>query len=475
MAVSKVGVALLAGCFVLSCSFTRAEQDNCRTNDECRVAFGVGSICGDNGFCQPSIEQPRCATTEPENLLSGATSDRAIIGTLIDGSLMTHVARGNAVRLAVIDANNAGGFDREFGLVICDISANFEGDGMSRSEAAVAMALHLENVVGALAIVGPPGSEEAESVFEATTDVVLVTPSATSPALTQLEPVPASDDAPGRLWRTAPTDEEQAQQIVSDLMTRSVTDVYIMAQNGAYGDGLLTLLGEQLSEVPSVRFETSGQLSSAVGVVAESTASEVIFISSDTSDTVDFLTAASADSRLNTRRFFLTDAAANQDLLTGLAALPMTERDELISRIRGTRPANDARLARDFASRYRIEFGQNDIDALTFTAHSYDAGWLALYGIVWSELQEGGIARDGVRRGLRQVSSGTPIDVGELSWPTVLSEFAAGNSIDVSGASGALNYDPAAEERSEGGGSFGVWLISGDGARICVAGDTDCL
>lgn len=462
-------------CCALSCTFTRAEQDDCRDNAECRAAFGLGWICGGGGFCEEAAPQPRCASTEPENLF-GSTEPRVVIGTLIDGSLSTQVARGNAVRLAVIDANNAGGFDdQRFGLVTCDIRESFEGDGLSRAEAAVAMARYLEEVVGAPVVVGPPSSEEAEMALAETSEVVFISPSATSPALTALEPIPATDEAPGRLWRTAPTDEEQARQIAADFASRGVTEVFAIVQSGAYGDGLLTLLSEHLPDLPSARFSTSGQLSGAVDLVADGTAQEILFISSNTEDTIDFLTAAVGDSRFDGRGFFLTDAAANQDLLAGLAALAPAQRTDLIGRIRGTRPANDARLATAFASRYRIEFGQSDIDALSFTAHAYDAGWLALYGVVWSAFQEGGVTPRGVARGLRRVSDGTPVDVGELSWGTVVETFRAGGGIDVTGASGALDYDPATEERAEGGQSFEVWVVASNAMRLCRSTDAACV
>ncbi len=464
-------VLLLGGA---ACTLTRAEQDDCRSNAECRAAFGLGWVCGGDGLCAQAPPEPRCASTEPANLFR-AEEPRIVLGTLVDGSLSTQVARGNAVRLAVMDANNAGGVEgRLFGLVTCDIRDDFEGDGRTRADAAVAMARYLEDVVGAPVVVGPPSSEEAERVLGETSQVVLISPSATSPALTALEPIPATDEAPGRLWRTAPTDEEQARQIVADLTGRGVTDAYALVQNGAYGDGLLTLLTELMPDLPSVRFSTSGQLSAAVDLVANEPARELLFISSNTEDTIDFLTAAVGDSRFDGRRFFLTDAAANQDLLAGLGALPTAQRDDLIARIRGTRPANDARLASAFASRYRIEFGQSNIDALSFTSHAYDAAWLALYGAVWSTFQEAEVTPLGVARGLRHVSAGVPVDVGELSWETVVETFRAGEGVDVTGASGALDYDPRTEERSEGGQSFEIWVVSPDGAQLCPATELAC-
>ena len=472
-----VGIAAM----MMACTATRFDRADCRETAECRTAFGIGWVCRDDGFCDQEPPPPRCEQTEPEMLFNsdGSDADRIVLGTLVDASLATHVARANAVRLAVIDANNAGGLDgRRLGLVVCDIQSSFLGDELTRQEAAVAMATYLEDVVGVPAIIGAPGSGETQAVFASTREVVLISPSSTSPTLTTLERVPATDESPGRLWRTAPTDEEQARQIQLDMDARGITEAFVVAQNGAYGDGLVSLLGNETRTAISIRFSTAGQLSNALNVVAEQTeVEEIVFISSDTADATSFLTAAVEDARLDGRTFMLTDAAANSDLLSGIAALSPEQSSALIARIRGTRPRQRAGdgLTIAFTTRYRIEFGEADVDTLSFTPHAYDAGWLALYGAAWAELQGGGVTPSALARGLRQLSAGDPIDVGELSWMAALEAFRAGRGIDVSGASGALDYDPDTEERSEEGRGFEVWRIGAGGDTICDARDMACV
>ncbi|MCA9615521.1 MAG: hypothetical protein KC586_22350, partial [Myxococcales bacterium] len=110
----------------------------------------------------------------------------------------------------------------------------------------------------------------------------------------------------------------------------------------------------------------------------------------------------------------------------------------------------------------------------SFTAHAYDAGWLATYALAWAALQETRVDARGLGRGLRRLSEGTAIDVGELSWPDVMTAFAAGESVNVRGASGALDYDPDSEERAEEGMSFEVWIVASDASRLCRADDTTC-
>lgn len=454
-----------------ACSFTRVDVAECRDSTECRAAFGFGWTCGGDGLCAQAPTEPRCTTTWPSDLLTNpAQGTRLVVGTIYDGSLATHRARTNATQLAIQDASSAGGVaGRELGLVICTSEEDATFDTRSRTDATVYVAQYLEDVLDVPLVIGPYGSGETGATFVGTDRLVMISPSATSPTLTALEPVPASDEAPGRLWRTAPTDVEQSAQIAADLRARGVTDVAFIAQRGAYGDGLVELLQERIPELDVVRFETAGQLSSALGVVADGTATEVIFASSSTNDSIDFLAAVEADAAFDARRFFLTDAAANADLLAGLPSDPGFR-----DRIRGTRPALDPDNSAAFERRYRLEFGESDIDALSFTAHAYDAGWLAAYALAWAALNEPRVDGTALGRGLRRVSEGTPLDVGELTWVDVIEAFERGEGIDVSGASGALDYDPDTEERAEEGMSFEVWIVASDGSRLCRADDTTC-
>jgi ABC-type branched-subunit amino acid transport system substrate-binding protein len=452
-----------------SCALTRT----CRSTDDCRAASGFGYTCGGDGLCVRAPDEPRCATTWPRDLYANpAEGRRLVIATVVDLSLETHVARANAVQLAVEDASSgaSGGVaGRRFGLVTCTIAQDPTLDNLTRAQANERVVQHLEGALDVPLIVGPPGSGDVLEAFEATTRAVFISPSATSPTLTGLEAVPASDEAPGRLWRTAPTDVEQADRIAADLSARGIRNAALVAQVGTYGDGLVTLLGERIAGLQIERFENDGQLRGAVGSIAAGGATEVIFASSATSDAINFLTAAAGDSAFAMRRFFLTDAAANEDLLRGLPSDAGFR-----ARIRGTRAALDATRAASFELRYRVAFGASIVDALSFTAHAYDAGWLALYAVAWATLQEGRIDARAIGRGLRHVSSGGAVDVGEASWRDVVAAFEAGQSIDVRGASGALDYDPDTEERSEDGQSFEVWRINAAGDGFCTVGDASC-
>jgi hypothetical protein len=65
----------------------------------------------------------------------------------------------------------------------------------------------------------------------------------------------------------------------------------------------------------------------------------------------------------------------------------------------------------------------------------------------------------GIAQGLRKVSSGKAYDVAPLSWGGILETLRGGATIDVQGASGALDYDPITEETSA---EIQVWVIGSD-------------
>ena len=124
--------------------------------------------------------------------------------------------------------------------------------------------------------------------------------------------------------------------------------------------------------------------------------------------------------------------------------------------IRGTRPElPSGPVFEVFRSRYQVEFMQ-DPEAFSFTANAYDASWLVLYGIAWADQQEGATDGLNIARGLRRVSDGPAFDVTPSSFSPIVAAFGRGQSVDVQGASGDLDYDPATEETD---GSFEVWTV----------------
>ncbi len=446
----------------VSCSLGRVGQDDCASNADCRAAFGVGSVCMSDGLCASAAPTPRCERTFPEDLLTRPERhlDTIVFGNLVDRSLTTHRAREDSARLASVQVNEADGLGgRQLGFVFCTIEENATLDDLSQTEAAVEAAAFLTDQLGAPAILGPPGSGDVIAVFEATEprETLLISPSATSPALTALEPE-ASDTEPGRLWRTAPPDSIQGRAIAADLFDRNVTDVAVIAQVGAYGDGLTEAFRDSFSgQVSVMTFSTDGERAEVITAVGTSPASEVLFISSATQDVIAFMNAAASIPGYDSKGIFLSDSAANQDLLD--RATPTR-----FSQVRGSRPApldqTEDFVYGNFIASYQIEY-EEDVRLFSFTAQSYDAAWLLFYGAAWADAQESSVDSSGIARGLRRVTGGDErIEVKASSWLDVVDRFGAGQRIDIEGASGALDFDPLTEEVTA---PIQIWSIDESG------------
>ena len=408
------------------------------------------------------MAHPRCTRSFPVGLLEGTSGsgDAFVIGTIFDGTVETHQARERAIQLAFSEVRDLDGIEgREVGIVFCTNEVNPGLDDLDQAAASAEVARFLGEELGISVILGPPSSDSVRATFEATTSTgtLLVSPSATSASLTELEG-PASDESPGRLWRTAAPDAFQARVIADDLTMRGVTTVAVIAQDGAYGNGLADELELAFGgTVTRHSFANASARNTAATDAGASDAGEVLFFSSQTSDVSAFVLFAESFAGYDTKQVFLSDSAANMDFLTDAASA-----SAIFDRIRGTRPAAPEGIVFDaFVSAYAAENGGADVTLFSFTAQSYDAAWITLLGATWAQVQEGGdLGARNVARGLRMLSAGTPFDVRASSYTGIADRFRLDESVNVRGASGELDYDPITEETTA---PIEVWRISAAG------------
>lgn len=459
-------VALLAS----SCTLTNTTVNSCTQNADCRSAFGVGHTCGADGLCVTVAANARCTTTFPADVLTRSESYPGVllVGALMDRSVESQRARQNAIRLAATQVNEANGLDgRLFGIVFCDVAESATYDSRKRTDAAVASARYLAEVLGVSAIVGPSSSTDALAVFQALKmeDVLVISPSATSPALTSADVRVAADDVPGLLWRTAPPDTLQGAAIVRHLRAAfpTVTNVAVVNEKGPYGDSLAAVFSAGFARdgrtVTPFPYATTSERDAAVVGAGAAGAKVVLFFSSQTADSIAFLNAAQSLPSYATTTLFLADSAANKDLLGGASSAAA-----VFPRVVGSRPAVPQGPTFElFKTSFSAAFRQ-DPNTFSFVPHSYDAAWLVFYGTAHALRRDKRLSGVGIARGLRSVSDESDeVSVSPANWTRISDALGGGGSVNLVGASGSLDFDALTEETT---GLVDIWKISGDGKSI---------
>ena len=444
----------------------------CTVNADCRDAFGIGSVCGTEGYCEPLAVEPRCATTYPSDLFRKPENyrDSLILGTIFNAPF--DEKQQLSAELAIRSVRDAEDDDQTFGqdvaIVHCDNAEDFDYDNLSTVEAAAASARFLSDALGVQAIIGPSTSDEAFAVFDAASPngAITISPSATSPTLTTLGGTP-TEDSPGLVWRTVPPDDLQALAITTDLVDRGVATIYILHQESSYASSLAAAVEASFTSAGgSVQVDAYANitgLAAQTGTAFRSTAEEIVFFSSETSEVVEFLDVASRAPESVGRPIFLADAAADALLFDAIDGA------QLFANIRGSRPAvPQGELFRVFSDTYFAVYDDLPDDSV-FTSYTFDAAWLALYGSIAAR-SEPELTGEGIGRGILRLTSGDTLNIGYTSLGAVRAALEAGRSVDIEGSSGSLDYDPSTGEVSN---PVEIWVIDGEEetftpVRICV-------
>ena len=474
----------------------------CETSDQCRSAFGLGSTCDPTGFCTEFAANARCADTEPSDLLvrRDAYADRVVIGALFNS--VTDEPQVRSAKLAVQQANEVRPEGSpEFGLVVCGYEADLSIDGQSSEEAVLASATWLSETLDVPAIVGAASSDRTLNAFSVTSDadIVLISPSATSPELTLVDETSPTDDNPGLLWRTVPPDDLQGRVIAADLEQRGIGWLAILEEQSSYATSLANVVEQNFTgTVLRIPFSNTTELTEAVvevkgawnGHVDDEAANfgalvqpgEFVFLSSEANDVVAYLDALPNNFSDDTCKsggtpipdcvnpgIFLSDAGADPFILASVSA----QATEAFPSIRGTRPkVPDGVVFETFQAAYAAAFDSEDARDAVYSSYTYDATWMVMYGVAWADAQEGGPGGRSIAKGFRRVSdtSGPLIEVKGSSWPAVLDAFGQGQSIDLLGASGSLDFDPATEETS---GPVEIWVVADNSVRAVATCEPD--
>ncbi len=455
--------ALTVACSVVS----KVDYAQCETSEECRGAFGLGSVCGEGGLCKSVALESRCKAVYPTDLFSASEKypEAIVLGSLLNHNKQSgDLLMVDAATLAVEGANSSGLVDgRQFGIVHCDYQDGLD-DGLSAEEAAVKNTKYLVDELGAVAIVGPGTSSLAEAVFrelqkpEHAPQALTISPSATSVSLTDIDV--RDGDKPGLFWRTAPPDSQIGAELASRMTAEGITSATVIYESGSYGSGLAFALKSNFGgDLQLVSFGTADDIGGLVDQVSNNTSGAevgVVFIGSEVPQVTEFLNRASAYPFYEGVRIFLGDTAKAAGVLSGTKAAA-----KLYPNIRGVFPGTPAGPVYNL---FRADYlGAFQAEPDSFAALTYDAAWLALYGAAWAEYQrDGELTGLNFAYGLQQLSDadGVAVNVNASSWNTVKREFKAGRGVNITGVSGDLQYDPETEETTA---PFSYWKINETG------------
>jgi len=493
---------------VASCSLSNISAEDCSSDADCAAAFGLGSACVDgfcsdpagcetghdcrirygggacvDGFCTdqlPSDPNGNCVVVEPEDLASQSLVGEeapVVLGGIFRLGDTSEPARADAVALAIREINDVGGLNgsRPLSMVICDNDGpNADLSDEERRALTQQSVDHLAGTLGVPFIVGPNRSSDSIAAVNHLINrgypTVLISPSATSTALTNQPDRLSPDDPYGLFWRTCPSDILQGQlladQVVGQVPTpdAAVTQVSVMYISDTYGEGLANEFLERWgSSNADLHPFDAGSLdpSSLVDAVITDAPDALLIIVAQAQRAVQILTEIQSRTALDGLPIYLTDGSKDEQALFD-PSLPAAVQQLIFDRVVGTAPAGPQTAASDvFFANYAQEFGVSP-EGQSFTANAYDALYVGAAAVVYASFDTQNYDGRTVAEGLSQLVSGTPVPVGSLDWSSVKSNLTMGERrLDIEGISGPLDFDVTVGEAVA---PIEVWQPSNDAA-----------
>jgi branched-chain amino acid transport system substrate-binding protein len=454
----------------------------CSSNLECIQANNnQPAIClRPEGVCQSLLSED-CRAVFPgvEALFD---DDVLLLGTFLTALPgVESPPQEKAVRLAAEEiALNAGGVPgadgrkRPLALLACYSSTD-----------ALRAARHLVDRARVPAFVGPGLSGltiEVANKLTVSSDVMLVSPSATSPALSAL-------DDRGLVWRTCPSDVLQGEALsalaplVETRARGAAADptaplrLAIVSRNDAYGQALVTALtqgllfnGVGLAQAPNdanvyaASYATDGSDFANVSRAVAAHRPHVIMVIG-TGNIIPSLLALDAQLADPKPLYLVADGLKVSDLIANVPAA-----SDLPARLLGTSPGATGPAAQAFAQRYRQRYNDGTESTLG-TTNAYDATYLLALAAAGLDAPTGPALRD--RVGL-MVRPGAPPDlVFNLQAPSQVDAFfsrvVAGQPFDLVGASGPLDFDTNVGEAPS---TIGTWCLKNTSGTAVGIADT---
>ncbi|HQZ13677.1 MAG TPA: ABC transporter substrate-binding protein [Devosia sp.] len=256
-------------------------------------------------------------------------------------------------------------------------------------------------------------------------NVVMISPSASAPALTTL-------DDKDLVFRTTPSDAFQGVKLADLLTSKGIKDVALTYVNNDYGKGLADVFAEQFVKnggtvsANIAHEDGKADYRAELGQLAASGSQNLVVLAYISGSGLTILQQANEGGEFTT--FFGGDGMIG-DALAG-ANVP---------NFVATRAGAYAGASADAYAKLATEAGQDP--AATYAPQAYDAAFLLALAI-----QKNGKAdREGLSAALREVAGppGEKVIPGE--WTKAVELLKAGTDIDYDGAGGPLDFDAAGD------------------------------
>jgi ABC-type branched-subunit amino acid transport system substrate-binding protein len=450
----------------------RMEDTPCASSKECSERFAVPTLC--------RARDARCVPLLSDDC-DGFTGDPLARGALIFGSIQPTTG---------LEGADGRSLRRALGLAVEDFELGTKGlppltgedtrrplaivhcNDRGQSENAVRAARHLAETLEVPAIVGASFSGVTLAVATSVTiahDTLLMSPSATSSAISELEDH-------GLVWRTAPSDVVQASAQVAlierlaeqlqqgNSVARPLT-IAILHKGDAYGYGLaedvleeLTWNGRRALDARNAAYVARKDYGDPSNVEAgplryERVVRETLALAPDvvllygTSEVAsDVLTPLEAGWPASAKRpyYVLADGGRTDDTRAAIEALDPDGTNGLAERLLGTEPGAISPEQALFAGRYASAADDPEEPVAFGAANAYDAVHLLAYAAVAADrpMPSGSDLAAGLVQFLpRAGSEESAFSIGPRSLNAVFRALKAGQRLLLAGASGPLRFD----------------------------------
>ena len=300
------------------------------------------------------------------------------------------------------------------------------------------------------AIVGPmctPATISAANNAAIPGGVVIVSPSATSPAISDV------DDS-DLLFRTVPSDSYQGESMAKLLMAKGITTIAIAYINSDYGKGFADALANSYTALggnvaAKVAYEDGkADYRAEIGSMASSGAEHlaVLGYANGAGQTIIRQSLESGDFA----NFIGGDGMPEQSLIDAIGA-------EALEGMIFTRSGSQEGQGKDNFAAISKEGGFDDS---AYAPHAYDATFLLALAME----KKGNAEREGMSEALRAVASPPGMQVYPGEWDKALAALKQGKDINYEGAAGSQDFD-------ENGDVAGVIVeVSAQGGQLVEIG-----